>query len=197
MRKRLPALLPAACALPLLLLLLPPLLAAAAYGQAGRPRTVREFFELLPREYFALEGCADNPTKRNCDRARARYLKTYLEVEDTANGYMKGGCDGAQSCFEMALFKRPDGTYLVGLTTAFEGGEQSHFLEYAGGRWEDVGARVVPGYGADKVYEMPRRGTTVAVYENRLVEGEGGGWRERGRKLYDLVWRAGRFSATK
>ena len=39
---------------------------------------------------------------------------------------------------------------------------------------------------------MPRHGTTVAVYENRLVPGEG--YRERGRKLYDLAWKSGNFT---
>ena len=53
----------------------------------------------------------------------------------------------------------------------------------------------MPGYGADKVYELPRYGTTVAVYENRLVEG--GDYRERGRKLYDLTWKNGKFTIAK
>ena len=158
----------------------------------GQPRTVREFFKLLPQKYFALEGCSDNPTKSNCDRARAEYLRSYLEVEDTASGYMRGGCDGAQSCFHMALFRRPGGTYVVGLTTSFELMESSYFLEYAGGRWRDVGRQLVPGYGEDKVYELPRYGTTVEVYENRKVAGED--YRERGRKLYNLAWKGGRFT---
>ena len=171
------------------------LTAATSHAQARQPKTVREFFELLPQKYFPLEGCGDNPTKANCDRARAEYLKQFLEVEDTANGYMKGGCDGAQSCFQMALFKRPDGTYVVGLTTLFEAGEDSYFLEYVGGAWRDIGPKVVPGYGADKAYELPRYGTTVEVYENKLVAGED--YRERGRKLYDLAWRGGKFTIAK
>lgn len=169
--------------------------ASAAHAQARQPKTVRDFFELLPQKYFPLEGCGANPTKRNCDRARAEYIKQFLEVEDTPNGYMKGGCDGAQSCFQMALFKRPDATYVVGLTTSFEEGEDSYFLEYAGGAWRNVGAKLVPGYNADKVYELPRYGTTVQVYENRLVAG--GGYRERGRKLYDLAWKGGKFTIVK
>lgn len=171
------------------------LTAAALHAQARQPKTVREFFELLPQKYFPLEGCGDNPTKANCDRARAEYLKQFLEVEDTANGYMKGGCDGAQSCFQMALFKRPDGTYIVGLTTFFEAGEDSYFLEYSGGAWRNIGPKVVPGYGADKIYELPRYGTTVEVYENKLVAGEG--YRERGRKLYNLAWKGGKFTIAK
>jgi hypothetical protein len=168
---------------------------AAALAQSGQPKTVREFFNLLPQKYFTLEGCADNPTKRNCDKARADYLKTFLEVEDTANGYMKGGCDGAQSCFQLALFKRPNSTYVVGLTTSLEMSENSYFLEYTGGVWRDISARVVPGYGEDKIYELPRYGTTVEVYENKKVAGED--YRERGRKLYELVWKEGRFNHRK
>jgi hypothetical protein len=53
----------------------------------------------------------------------------------------------------------------------------------------------VPDYGADKVYELPRYGTTVKVYENKLVAGEG--YRERGRKLYDLAWKGGTFTIAK
>ena len=164
---------------------------APAAAQRRQPRTVREFFELLPQKYFTLEGCADDERRSNCDRARAEYLKTYLEVEDTANGYMRGGCDGGQSCFHMALFKRPDNTYVVGLTISHENMDQSYFLEYAGGAWREVGRQLVPEYGADKVYELPRYGTTVEVFENKLVPNEG--YRERGRKLYDLLWQGGRF----
>ena len=187
-------------ALLLLLALAAPAAAGAGSTPAGQrrgakaPRTVREFFNLLPQEYFTLEGCAPEGD-RNCARARTEYLKTFLEVEDAANGYMKGGCDGAQSCFEMALFKRPEGTYVVGLTTSHEVSEQSYFLEYAGGAWRDVGARVVPAYGEDKVYKLPRYGTTVEVYENIMVPNEG--YRERGRKLYDLAWKGGKFITAK
>lgn len=45
------------------------LTAAASYAQARQPKTVREFFELLPQKYFPLEGCGANPTKANCDLA--------------------------------------------------------------------------------------------------------------------------------
>lgn len=161
-------------------------------AQNRQPKTVREFFNLLPQKYFPLENCSANPTKINCDKARAEYLKSYLEIEDTANGYMKGECDGAQSCFHMALFKRPDGNYIVGLTTTFENYEDSYFLEYAGGKWRNIGAQVVPEYGMDKVYDLPRYGTTVEVYEYKKVAGKD--YSERGRKLYDLIWEDGRFS---
>jgi hypothetical protein len=170
-----------------------------AQGQTKQPKTVREFFNLLPQKYFTLGGCVDNPTAANCNKARTEYLKNYLEVEDTANGYMKGSCDGAQSCFTMALFKRPNGTYIVGLTTMFEMGEQSYFLEYSNGKWQNISTRVVPEYGNNKVYEMPRQGTTVGVYE---LKSEKNSRKEpvlleRGRKLYNLIWNDGKFTIKK
>ena len=99
-----------------------------------QPKTVRDFFNLLPEKYFTLEGC-DRAADKDCKKARADYLKTFTIVEDIANGYFKGGCDGGQSCIEMAIFKRPDGTYLIGVATSGEMINDFHFLDYAGGKW--------------------------------------------------------------
>jgi hypothetical protein len=141
-----------------------------ARTQTERPKTVRDFFNLMPQKYFTLERCVDKPTKNNCDKARAEYLKNYLEIEDTANGYMKGSCDGAQSCFTMALFKRPNGTYIVAINKLFEMGEETHFLEYSSGKWKDIGLKIIPEYSKEKTYELPRKGTTIEVYELREMK---------------------------
>lgn len=160
----------------------------------GEPRTVREFFALLPDKYFTLEGC-DRAHDKNCDRARAEFLKTFLQIEDAANGYLKTACDGAQSCLTMALFKRPDGSYLVGVNTSFEMGDDYYFLDYAGGRWTDVTAEVVPEFSKRNMYELPRYGTTVKVYAKKIIE-EGPDFMasERGAHLYDLEWKNGKFA---
>ena len=162
----------------------------AANAQTKQPKTVRDFFNLLPQKYFDLAGCVGNPTKENCDRARAEYLKAFLDIEDTANGYMSGHGEAGQGGFDMALFKRPDGTYIIGLTTWDEMNVDSYFLRYAGGKWLDIGAQVVPGYGKDKIYGMPRYGRTVEVYVKKIEDDIAS---EPGRKLYDLVWRGGKF----
>ena len=160
---------------------------------ADAPRTVRDFFNLLPEKYFKLEGC-DRATDKNCDRARAEYLKTFLQTEDAANGYLKAGCDGAQSCLTMALFKRANGTYIVGVNTSFEMGDDYYFLDYAGGQWRDVSASVVPEFSKRNMYELPRYGTTVPVFAKKIIE-EGPDFMasEKGAKLYDLTWTGERF----
>jgi hypothetical protein len=164
-------------------------LSGAASAQTRQPRTVREFFNLLPQKYFTLEGCEPR-TDKNCETARQKYIQTFLEIEDTANGYWKSGCDGGQSCLTMALFKRPDATYVVALQKEFESGIENHFLEYRNGKWFDIAARIVPNFSKNNVYELPQKGTTVQVYKRRMIDD---GFDERGAKLYNLLWQNGKF----
>ena len=161
---------------------------------AGEPSNVMEFFAVLPDKYFTLEGC-DPAADKDCKKARAEYLKAFTEVADTKNGYFKGGCDGGQSCIEMAIFKRPDGTYLVGVATEFEMGNNFYFLDYAGGAWNDVSASVVPDYSRKNWYELPRVGTTMKVYAKKISE-QGADYEvsEKGKLLYSLVWTGGKFA---
>src|SRR3982750_3290659 len=86
---------------------------ASTFSQTKQPKTVRDFFTLLPDKYFVLECCLKSPKSKQ----KAEYLKRYLNVEDTDNGYMSGYGNAAQEGFEMALFKRPDGTYLIAFYT--------------------------------------------------------------------------------
>lgn len=164
--------------------------AFALLANAQTPRTVREFFNLLPQRYFLLEGCAANPTRQNCDKARREYIDTFLEIEDTPNGYWKSGCDGAQSCLTMALFKRPNGTYIVALKKEFEMGVDNYFLEYKNGRWSDIARAVIPDFSSNNIYELPRQGTTVEVFARENTDDIP----KRGKKLYDLIWKNGKFS---
>ena len=127
-----------------------------------------------------------------------RVFKTFLETEDTANGYLKTSCDGGQSCLTMALFKRPDGSYLVAVNTSFEMGDDYYFLDYDGGKWTDVSAQIVPEFSKRKMYELPRVGTTVKVFAKKIIE-EGADFMasEKGAALYDLVWKDGKFTIVK
>jgi hypothetical protein len=167
--------------------------AVNASAQSKQPRTVRDFFNLLPQKYFPLEGC-DRAKDKNCERARREYVKSYLEVEDAANGYWKSSCDGAQSCLRMALFKRPDASYVVVVHTLHEADETNYFLEYRSGKWVDISRKIVPEFSARNIYELPRHGTTVEVFEKNFPEPE---FSERGAKIYELEWKDGKFSIKK
>lgn len=164
---------------------------------AGEPRTIRDFYMLLPEKYFVLEGCERDKDK-DCRKAKLDYLKTFTEVEDTANGYLKGACDGAQSCLTMTIFKRPDATYLVAVMTEAEMMTEQYFLNYKNGEWTDVSADVIPQFSKKNIYELPRQGTTVKVFAKKVIEkGDDYEISEKGAKLYDLVWKDGKFSIKK
>lgn len=160
------------------------------------PKTIREFFMVLPSKYFNLESC-EAAKDKGCRKAKQEYLKTFLEVEDTANGYLKGGCDGAQSCLEMAIFKKPDGSYLIGLRSDFEMGSDSYFIDYNKGAWNDVSKKIVEGFSKDNFYAFPRNGTTVEVFEKLSPDTEPTSDLGKGRKLYDLAWKDGKFTKKK
>ncbi len=166
------------------------LLVLPAYSQVKAPKTVRDFFMALPDKYFSLDCCMSMPHSRQ----KPEYLKRYLNVEDTPNGYLSGYGDAAQEGFVMALFKLPTGKYLIGFYTYGEGGVEDTpwtvFLNYDRGRWTDVSKTTIPGYNKEKyIYELPRKGTTVEVFEK---DENGQDW-YKGKKLYDLVWKNGRF----
>ncbi|HNQ14721.1 MAG TPA: hypothetical protein PKM58_04105 [Pyrinomonadaceae bacterium] len=161
----------------------------AADKPSAGPQTIRDFFELLPEKYFVLEGC-ERSSDPDCSKARADYVKRFLEVEDTRNGYWKSGCDGAQSCLEMAIFKRKEGGYVVLVKTESEAVEESHFLEYSNAELVDIGKVIVPEFSEKKIYIPPHIGTSVLVFEKNYPEP---GFSERGRLLHELTWDGRKF----
>ncbi|MCC7308056.1 MAG: hypothetical protein IT173_10850 [Acidobacteria bacterium] len=169
---------------------------ASSAEQANQPKTVRDHFMALPVKYFPLEGC-EPARDKGCQRAKADYLKTFLEIEDTANGYLKAGCDGGQSCLEMAIFKKPGGDYLVGVRADFEMGSEAYFVDHNNGKWTDAGPTLVEGFSKDNYYVFPRKGTTVEVFEKLPEDTEPAPDSPKGKKLYDLEWKSGRFTKKK
>ena len=165
------------------------------------PKTVREFFMALPDKYFTVGGC--QPAKdKGCAKAKEDYLRNSLQAEDSANGYLKAGCDGGLECVEMALFRKPDGTYVIGLTTGSELASHSYFLDYNGKSWTDISSKVVPQYSKKNYYQLPQTGTTVEVF-GRLATNEdedkdtADDTGEKGDKLYDLEWKGSKFAIKK
>lgn len=166
-----------------------------SFAQTKQPKTVRDFFSLLPQEYFSLEGC-ETKIDKNCNKAQSEYLNRYLQVEDTNNGYMSGVGEAGQGGFEMALFKKADGKYVIGLSTHNEVTDNFYFLEYKNGNWVDVGKSFVPDYGKARWYEFPRYGKVINVFDNKITDKDVGAT-EKGQKLYDLEWEKGQFRIKK
>lgn len=162
----------------------------AVSAQSKQPKTVRDFFLALPDKYFSLDCCMTMPHAKQ----KPEYLKRYLKTEDTANGYLAAYGDAAQEGMVMALFKRPNGTYLIGFYTYGEGGAEDTpwtvFLDYKNGKWTDISRSTVANYDKSKyIYELPRNGTTIEVFSK---DENGPDW-YKGKKLHDLAWKNGKF----
>jgi len=155
-----------------------------AAAQTSRPKTVADFFILVPERY--MMGY-DLRFRQEMLRGEHRGV-----VIDIRNGYISYDASDNPSGFEFAIFKKSNGNYLVAYSNgAFydpefgkEVGNLPTFflLSYEGGRWRDVTRESLPvAFNRKLAYMLPRRGTSIAA------------WDEEARKLYTLAWRNDRF----
>ena len=146
---------------------------AGAAPQTSGPRTVLDYYLLLPDKYFEAGG--EHRVKWMLDPRRGA-------IVDVKNGYIYAPGDGAQNTLYVCLFRKADASYVVAVKADVEGSTQLDFYEYRGGRFVDVTQSVLPVAVDESLeYEMPRYGTTIKV------KGKGG------KSLYNLVWQRGRF----
>lgn len=138
---------------------------------ANPPRTVVDYYMLLPDKYF--EANRDQRLHWMLDPKRGA-------VVDIGNGYLYAPGDGAQTDIYTCIFKHANGSYLVAVNYNDRDGVFETFLDffvYERGHLTKVTKAVLPvSFRASLFYELPRHGTTIRV-TNR-----------RGKHLYDLVW---------
>lgn len=155
-----------------------------AAAQSPEPKTVADFFLLVPDRYV---GSYDLRHRQEMLRGDRRGV-----VVDIPNGYISYDASDNPSGFEFAVFRKSNGGYLVAYSTgAFHDQEMAEelgnwptlfLLSYEGGGWRDVTRASLPvAYDEKLAYMLPRRGRGIAV------------WDGRGRKLYTLTWRNDRF----
>lgn len=180
--------------------------AATVSAQKKTPRTVEDFYLLLPAKYI-------QPLASVKDR------KKLIKTRDVANGYLYLSGESAkvdwEGWAEIALFKKTNGDYIVGVvdgscaTICYSGVE---FLEYKNGKWSAVTAKVLPEISDEMIlarykkllpdsteydqqntpytnYQLPQKGTTVKVNANEGGDGD--------TLLFELAWDGTRFNMKK
>ncbi len=180
--------------------------AATISAQKKTPRTVEDFYMLLPAKYI-------QPLGEMKDR------KKLIKTRDVANGYLylsgEKAIPGWEGWAEIALFKKTNGEYVVGVvdgscaTICYSGVE---FLEYKNGKWSEITSRVLPEISDEMIlsrykklfpdsteysqgdppytnYELPQKGTTIKMNAN-----EGG---DGNIALFELTWNGTRFNMKK
>lgn len=152
---------------------------ASSFAQAAQPKTVVDYYLLLPDKY-TIE------VSKERRRQLVRDDSGRIVAKDIKNGYLYISGDAGESGMVMALFKRPDGSYLIGVNPYDEIADDLYVLSYDRGKWRDVTRAVIPGYSRKLMYTLPQRGTTIEVNSQPS--------NQPSKKLYELVWAHGRFT---
>ncbi len=149
---------------------------AISAAQSSPPKTVLDYYLLLPEKYF--EANKEQRVKWMLDPGKGA-------VVDIKNGYIYAAGDGAQTAIDVCLFKRPHRLPLIAVKSHDpDTRDYTHldFYEYKNGALVEVEKGVLPvKVNENFKYDMPRYGRTIEVRD------------QRGRKLYSLNWSGQRF----
>lgn len=158
-------------------------------AQTKQPKTARDFFMLVPAEFYTFQCCNEN---------KRAYLKQYVTAENT--NFLEGTDEGVNE-FTLAVYARPNGTYLIGLRSQAERWQDYYFLDYKNGKLLNNSKTAVPQYSTDNIYEFAQDGKTIHVfrkkYDSPTKEISADYGVSKGRKLYDLIWENGKFTLKK
>ena len=146
-------------------------------AQSSTPRTVLDYYLLLPEKYF--EANKEQRVKLMLDPKRGA-------VVDIKNGYIYAPGDGAQMSIYVCLFRRPTDSPLIAVKSDFEELTSLDFYEYKQGALVEISKGVLPvKVNEEFKYEMPRYGKSIVVRN------------QRGKRIYSLVWSGRGFTLQK
>jgi len=152
------------------------LIQSISAAQSSGPKTVLDYYLLLPEKYF--EASKEQRIKWMLDGGRGA-------IVDIKNGYIYAPGDGAQTSIYVSLFKRPQSSSLIAVKShPPDTDEFTHldFYEYKDGALVEVKTGVIPvKINQELKYVMPRYGKSIVVCNRR------------GKRIYTLVWSGRRF----
>lgn len=155
--------------------------AFALGARSQQPKTVTDFYFLLPEEYFAKPDIDKFHTMSVRD-----YRESAIKIKDISHGYLRVEEPVRDGWAEVAIFKERDGKYIVGISEV-DCAPGCHgkitFLMYGSEgplRWYDMTNTVLPDVSKSQiraaykrhrisddsdevVYMLPRFGTSVKV----------------------------------
>jgi hypothetical protein len=148
-----------------------------AAAQSPEPKSVTDFFLLVPESYIGY----DLPFREELLRGERRGA-----VIDIPNGYISWDASDNPEEFEFAIFRKSNGRYIVAFSVGYDSQfpQASRFLllSYEGGRWRDVTKSLLPvAYDRKRTYKLPRQGRSIVVTD------------ELGERPYTLTWSNDRF----
>jgi hypothetical protein len=151
----------------------------AASAQSLGPKTVADFFLLVPERYMESYD----------PRSRQELLRGERgdSVVDIRHGYISWDASDNPEEFRFAIFRRSNGRYIVAFSVGYNSQYQNPgstllLLSYEDGKWRDVTRATLPvPFDKKLAHKLPRQGRGIEVTS------------EAGRKLYTLTWANDRF----
>jgi hypothetical protein len=128
-------------------------------------RTVADYFVQAPEQYFKILD-RDSVGVDVRQRLLQKQPRTGTPTVDTANGYIRTPSLSADLCaYEMAIFRRSQGSHLVALNVTCTMGDTLTILD-PDRNWENVTAKVLPlklDPSPEVTIRLPRQGRTIEV----------------------------------
>lgn len=141
----------------------------------AQPKTVSDYYLAMPSNLYNFTQIKDKA-------ALTKYRKKNIKIEDIKNGYLRIESIDFEGRGEVALFKKNDGSYIVGQTLVGCGpicGGGVDFWTYKAGKWTNVTKQVFDFSEADlnklfasrnveendrtAFFELPREGKTMTL----------------------------------
>ena len=148
---------------------------SASAAPSREPKTVADFFLLVPERYVGY------PLDFRRQLLRGERRGTVIDIK---NGYISWNASDNPEEFEFAIFRKSNGKYIVAFSSPGEPDlypSRFFLLSYDRGRWRDVTKALRPlAFDTRLDYKLPRRGRTIVVTRD---------W----RKQYSLTWANDRF----
>lgn len=141
----------------------------------AQPKTVTDFYLAMPSNLYNFKQIKDKA-------ALTKYRKKNIKIEDIKNGYLRIESTDHEGHGEVALFKKTDGSYIVGQVEVGCGpvcGGGVDFWTYKSGKWTNVTGQVFTFSEADlnklfdsrnveesdraSFFELPREGKIMTL----------------------------------
>ena len=147
-------------------------------AQSPEPKTVADFFRIVPDRYIGFD--------RDFREGLLRHERRGAVI-DIPNGYISWDASDNPEEFEFAIFRKSNGKYLVAIDIDYDSDYPDAgrllLLSYEREKWRDVTRTMLPvRYDKRLIYKLPREGRTIQVTN------------QDGRRVYSLTWANDRFT---
>lgn len=139
----------------------------AAHTLAQTPKTVTDFYLLMPGDKYSTN--AEGKTIKG-KAALKKSRKSLIKIEDVPNGYLRLEEPG-KVWSEIALFKKTDGSYIVGESVKFcqTCTYDTDFYSYHNGKWTKITNDVLPDLTQEQIRPLVKKNLSLEGLENGFM----------------------------